>query len=1177
MFKKILTTICVLLSWSLLVSAQKKVTINVNDMPVAAVLEILSEQSGYEFFYSSGTLDPQMKVSANVKSKDLLEVVDILFSGQGIAASVVDNSVILSRKKIVKKEENDEDKVFRGRIVDSEGEPVIAALVTSVENPKNLVIADMNGNFSIPSDRNGEPFEISFLGFKTLSVVSAPGMNLFKLETDPELLEEVVIVGYGTQKKVNLTGAVSVIDSETIANRPVTSLANAIQGADPSLTISNLSGSVEGSYFTTNIRGMLSLNSGSPLVLIDGVEGNLYQVNPNDVSSISVLKDASACAIYGAKASAGVILVTTKSGVAGETSISYNGRFSLSGNTTSTDFITTGYDYLTLVNEFYQNFKGKNAFTYTDAQMQMIYDRRNDKTENPERPWVIPDETGTYTWLYLGNFDWYDYMFKTIRPETEHNVSVSGGSDKVKYHVSGRYLYREGVFNAGAADDYNSFSFRSKIDIKLKKWLTYSNNTNFEHSSYNYGGFGSQDGHSDVFANHSAFWNANQNISPTYVPINPDGTINQQPGFMADNVSQLGSGRAQLWTDGRNRNARDRELLNMTNKLTFNIANGVTFTVDHTYLRRNNVSKYRSLPIANAYDNVNKKMYAAPGYTSGAVYDYLQESRGMHAYHIANAFFNYGGSFGRHNIASTVGVNYESAAENTLTVRQDGSLSESLSFISLAGGTISALNENIQEYATLGFFGRVNYDFAGRYLFEVSARYDGTSRFPAHSRWGFFPSFSAGWNISQEPFWNNLKNWWPLNKIRLSYGALGNQQVSNYYYFDTISTKTLSYTFDGLNKAQYAAESDPKSSNLTWETIVTYNVGVDWAFLDNRLSITADAFMRDTKDMLTTSMTLPSVYGAAAPKENCADLRTTGYELSIVWKDHFKLSGKTANYSVRATLGDNKTIITRYNNPSKLLSTYYEGMELGTIWGYHVDGLFESDESAEIYQYNFDDRSVNSKVYDCYAPNNRLMAGDLRFADLNGDFKIDKGANTLDDHGDLYRIGNSLPRYQYSFKGDFSWSGIDFSVFFQGIGKCDWMPNYQCDYFWGPYRNQRPTFIARDFEDLCWSEENPDAYFPRRRSQYANGSSMAQPNDRYLQNCAYLRLKNLTIGYTLPLGEKAVVKNCRIYFSGENLFYWSPMKKYCNTIDPEIATSDSANDSMYPYSRVFSIGVDIKF
>ena len=492
---------------------------------------------------------------------------------------------------------------------------------------------------------------------------------------------------------------------------------------------------------------------------------------------------------------------------------------------------------------------------------------------------------------------------------------------------------------------------------------------------------------------------------------------------------------------------------------------------------------------------------------------------------------------------------------------------------------IEKASQSISSYRTLGFFARANYDYKGKYLLELSGRYDGSSRFPQNSRWGFFPSASAGWKISEEPFFKPLKGWWNMAKVRLSYGSLGNQQVSNYYYWDTIKTGTLSMLLNGTSKTSYAQATVPVSSDLTWETVITKNLGLDLGFLDNRLNVTADFYIRDTKDMLTQAMTLPAVYGSSAPKTNAADLRTSGYEISVSWRDGFNLAGKPFQYGIAGSLGDYTTVITKYENPTKLLSDHFVGKRLGDIWGYTTDGLFATDEEAAAYAAVVNDKNANKGVYAGAAPTNILMAGDIKFVDVNGDGVINTGANTYDDPGDRKIIGNSKPRYNYSFRGDFNWMGIDFQMFLQGVGKLDWMPDANCIYFWNTYSYHRPTFIPKDFLEKCWSEEegadNSKALYPRRRGRMA-ASSYLVTNDYWIQDASYIRLKNLTVGYTLPLKSKNIEK-VRFYFSGENLAYWSPMKKWTTTVDPEVATTSAYGDCLYPYAKTFSFGVDITF
>ncbi|MGM9738305.1 MAG: TonB-dependent receptor [Candidatus Cryptobacteroides sp.] len=1164
-----------------------QIDLKLNNVTVKEAIAALNKMENWSIIVNSDEIDLSRKVSIDVSGASIDDVLNQIFAGQNVTYVINGSRVSITGKR-VDPEIPEKVHTIKGKVLDPSGEPLPAASLM-VKGTKTGFFTDVDGNFELSGISYPATLVVSYIGFSDKEVVVNGTETSLSISLDDikNLLNDVVVVGYGTQKRVNLTGAVSVIDGKDLNNRPVTNTAMALQGADPSLLLTTGNGSIAGDQYKVSIRGSVSLNSGSPLILIDGIEGSLAQVNPNDIESISVLKDASACAIYGAKASAGVVLITTKNGADGKAIVTYNGRFSISDNTTSTDYITSGYDYVTLTNEFYTYTKGYGAWTYTDAQLEMMKERRYDKKENPARPWVVPDETGTYTYLYLGNFDWYGFLLNKTRPETEHNITVRGGTDKVTYYASGRYLYREGLFAGKAKDKYNGYSFRSKMDVKMTKWLNYSNNISFERTDYSYGGFMEIDGSEKLMSN-GILYDLMRNVGPNIVPYNPDGTINIQSGYMADATSPLFSGRGGVFMDGRNRNKVVNNYLTLTNRFTFNIAKGLQFIADYTYRRRDETKAYRSLPSANCYDNANKRMYKGADasvpqgqFTNGSVYDFYQESRYYNDGHVINAFFKYNGSFGKgHNLGVTAGGNFDDYRSSTLVNKQKGSLSESLSYINMANGEIIKASESNSAYRTLGFFGRINYDFKGRYLVELSGRVDGSSRFPADHRWGFFPSASAGWRISEEQFWQNLKNAVNNAKVRLSYGTLGNQQVNNYYYWDTISTGLLNYTFDGSGKAGYAQASAPVSSSLTWETVISKNLGIDLGFLKGRLNLSADFYIRDTKDMLTKAKTLPYVYGETAPKENAADLRTKGYELSLGWRDTFKLASRPFSYGITATLGDYQTHITKFDNDSKLLSDHYVGKRLGDIWGYVSDGLFATDEEAAAYEAAIDSKgTVHKGVFACKAPYNHLLAGDIRFKDLDGNGKIDSGKNTLDEPGDRRVIGNKLPRYNYSIKGDFNWLGIDLSFFFQGVGKMSWMPSSGCLYFYGPYAFERPSFITKDFNSKCWSSEegadNSDVVFPRKRGNLVKGSNLVN-SDYFLQNAAYLRLKNLTLGYTLPVKSKAI-ERARIYFSGENLFYISPLKKACKTIDPEVATTTATNDSMYPYSRTFSIGVDITF
>ena len=1158
------------------------ITLSLGEVSVQEAVTALNKQENFSVVVKSASVDMNRKVWISAKEASIDEVLSQIFVGQDVDCKVSGKSIVVTKAEqkltVTTAPQPKPNAAITGQVVDGDGEPLVGAGVF-IDGTKTGTVTDLDGYFTFKEVSFPLRLVVTFIGYdaEEVDLTGREAMPVrITMKSSQNYLDETVVVGYGTQKRVNLTGAVGIIEGKDLNKRPVTNAAQAIQGADPSLLLTMDNGSIEGKNYNVQIRGAVSLNSGSPLILVDGVEASLTQVNPNDIESVSVLKDASACAIYGATASAGVVLITTKDGKAGQAKVTYSGRFGVAWNTTSTDFLTTGYDYVVLSNEFcLHSTKGYEAWNYTDEEMEMLYARRNDKKENPDRPWVYVDSDGKYR--YLGNFDWYGYMFKRSRPETEHNITINGGNDKVNYYISGRYLYREGLFDAGAADYYHGLSFRAKVNAQVSSWAKWTTNLSFENTQYDYGGYWEQDG-TEGLTSIGILWNVTQNISPTLVPVNPDGTTMMYTNGIQFADSPIASGRGGVWTDGRNDNRRTNNYWILTNKLVADLLpnKDLQLTLDYTYRRRDKLGTYRSYPTANTWD---KNMKEIVEFTNGSIYDFYEEDRYYYNGHVANAYLSYNHSWGKHNFTAVAGGQFQDFRSSTMEIRQTGSLSDNLAYIDMASGTIEKAEESNTAYRTLGFFARLNYDFAGKYLFEVSGRYDGTSRFSSSHRWAFYPSASAGWRISEEKFWSPLSGWWNNAKIRLSYGSLGNQQVSNYSYISTLSTNQMTYTFDGSTKANYVSTPSAITDGLTWETVITYNLGFDFGFFHNKLVASADFYIRDTKDMLTSAKTLPSVYGTSSPEVNGADLRTKGYEITLSWKDQFSLLGSQFYYTVSGSIGDYKTTITKFDNDSKLLSSYYEGQTLGEIWGYHVEGLFKTDREAAEYQATIDDTAVNNGVYNCgVAEYAKLLAGDLKFADLNGDGVIDNGSNTADDSGDRRIIGNSLPRYLYSLRGDIEWKGITLSVFFQGVGKCDWYPSANCSYFWGLYGFPASSFIPSNYSDITWSEDNRNTYFPRRRGYQTSSSAAAYvTNDYYLQNAAYIRLKNITLGYDIPFKKIKAIEKCRVYVTGENLWYWSPMKKHTKYVDPEVAVSSAYGDCLYPYSRTLSVGIDLTF
>lgn len=1147
--------------------SDQRVTVNVENSTLKKLFKEIESQTTYRFSYRNAILDDKKDVTVRMSDVPVSAVLNTALKGRPLTFEIVSaKSIVISKKG-----ETTGAPTLRtvtGTVIDNNGEPAIGATVM-VKGTTNGCSTDIDGHYTLTNVPSDATITFSMIGCVPCEIAATDTKALASVEMkeNASVLDEVVVVGYGTQKRANLTGAVATISADDINNRPVSSAAGALQGADPSVNLTMASGQMDAGY-SVNIRGTTSINGGSPLILCDGMEVSLGQINPNDIESISVLKDASASAIYGANASSGVILITTKSGKNsdGKVNVSYNGRFGWRKNTTSTDFIHTGYDHVTMVNRFYRIAQGKDMWGYTDEDLAMLEERRYDKTENPDRPWTIERDGKLY---FYGNFDWYDYYFRKTRPEQEHNVSITGGNAKTNYYVSGRFLQQDGVFNI-YHDKYTNYSFRMKLNAEIFPFLRYSGGANFNYTNYKYAGY---------YNEQQTIHALQSNINSAVLPKSPDGQTIQYVNTMTGANSPLGAGHGGYLTDNRSRNSRGNKDIVLNNQLDIDIFRDLVVTASYSYRYRNRELRRRGVPF-----NYLDKSGTVKKFTSGTVEDFYQENHSSIDRHSVNLFATYSHTWNKsHNFKVVAGMQYEHHRTNAVNTRRNDLLTDDLSSLSLATG-VATVTQEISAYKTLGYFARVNYDYDGKYLLEASGRYDGSSRFAPSDRWGFFPSASAGWRMSQENFWRPMQDWWNNSKLRVSVGSIGNQQVSNYAYFDKISTdNSLDYTFDGMEKAFYATVSAPISSGLTWETVTTYNFGLDLGFFNNRLTATADFFIRDTKDMLTHSVTLPSVFGATTPKENCADLRTRGYELYVSWKDDVRLFGHKLSYGISATLGDYSSEITKFNNPDKLISDYYVGKKLGDIWGYRVAGLFASDEEAAEYQSRINDKAVNQRVYNAKTQgDNKLRAGDVKFIDRDGNNKIDEGSGTVNDPGDKVIIGNELPRYNYSFRLDLNYVGFDVSAFFQGVGKCDWMPIQNSYDFWGPYDFPSLSFIHKDFPSLCWSEDNPEGYFPRQRGyQTYSSGALSVPTDRYLQNAAYLRLKNLTVGYTIPIPKNKWLQSVRVYFTGENLAYWSPLKKHSKTVDPEMATATgtykSGSGTGIGMSKSFSVGIDVKF
>lgn len=1127
---------------------------------VKSVLSYIEKNSNYVFVYNAEVqkMMPN-RVRVNLDGRPALQILDEMCAATGLAYKAQGNQISLAQAKNAQSGQPDkgQKRRIKGNVSDAKGEPIVGATI-SEKGGTGGTITDINGDFTLELTP-GNLVTVSYVGFKPQTVKPTEGMHV-TLDEQTRGLDEVVVIGYGTKKKANLIGAVSTVGAEELKDRPVTNLGQMLQGQVPNLNISFGTGT-PGESATLNIRGKTSLtNSGAPLVLIDGVEGSIDRINPNDIESVSVLKDAASAAIYGARAGFGVVLITTKSNKDGQAHINYNGRFSFSAPTTKTDFMTVGYDVARLVDEFNtaktgSSYSGLNADDY-----KMLEKRRYDTTENPARPWVVVDpQDGRYH--YYGNFDWYNYIFNFSQPTWNHNLNVSGGTDKMNYMISGGMNDHDGLY-ALNTDKYSTRTLMAKFNAEVTPWLRVFSTASLFKSKYKQAGYDYEGG--------GNVGNLVFHAMPWIVPVNPDGT---NVYLLPNNKDKPADGFAAMLRTGNGFTQVNKTEQTYAIGAVLKVMEGLEITGKFTY---RNYAKEKQARAANIQYAIRpNEVLTANGWPFN---NKLKDGRDTYENYVYDLYANFHRTFADvHNVSAVVGSNYERGHYKSVEPSGEDLTSDVLNDLALSTGAKSVKSSQ-NEFALMGYFARLSYDYNGRYLVEANMRYDGTSRFPRNHRWGFFPSVALGWRISEEAFFAPVRPVVSNLKLRASLGSLGNQITDNsakfnkntfYPYMRLISlanTTTLNYIFDNT-QATYASLGDPTSGSLTWETIVTQNVGLDVGLFNNRLSLALDVYRRTTKDMLAAARALPAVYGYNAPYENNGELRTNGFELVVGWNDKFNLAGKPFYYGVNLTLADSKTKITKFKgNESKVLGQDYEGMEWGEIWGFRIKGIYQSDQEA--IDRGVDQSFLGSRFTD--------KAGDLIFDDVDDSKKIDIGKGTLDNHGDLVRIGNSTPRYHYGITVNMAWMGFDFSMFWQGIGKQNIYPGGNNMMFWGPYARAYSSFIPKDFPAKVWSTDNRGAYFPRPVADLARELAMSKPNDRYLQDLAYCRLKNLTFGYTLPksLTKKAYLEKVRIYFSGENIFITSKLKS--DYLDPEQMTYDS-NGRVYPFSKTFSFGLDVSF
>ena len=1042
--------------------------------------------------------------------------------------------------------------MITGTVTSEDNQPIEGVTVMVLESEASTM-TDAKGRFTIHAAM-GNTIRFSMIGFAEQDMQVSSNSITVQLGGDNESLEEVVVVGYGTQRKVNLTGAVAQIDSKILQDRPVANATQALQGAVPNLNI-NFSNGRPGTEGSVNVRGFASINSTNapPLILVDGVPGSINNINPSDIESISVLKDAAASAIYGARGAFGVVLVTTKKGAAGRMQINYTNNFGWSGLTVNTNFMTSGYDAAILNDEAFIRATGNSYTGYTPEDYEELLKRKTD----PSLPSVVvQNRNGQDQYVYYGNTDWWDFFYRDTQTSMDHALTFSGATDKIDFYLSGRMHEKNGLMKI-QQDKFQRYNLRGKVSANLTDWLTVTNNSQLNYKNYTFPGW-----NGSANANNN-FISSTVHALPSYVPLNPDGTATYRTEL---NNYTIGDGIMADLIHGKSRGGeKEIEFVNQIDA-TATLREGLTVTGNYAYAY---------IPLHTFTRRTQAPWSIYPGQIDYLGFDRLTEAQATTQIHTVNLFANYTKSWGNHNFGATAGYNREHRVYDRIGGIHNDLLSEDLNDFNLGTGDMT-VSGGANTWALEGFFGRMTYNFKERYLFEINGRYDGTSKFPANQRFGFFPSVSGGWRVSEETFMESLKPVLNEFKLRASYGELGNAQEAAVYGYVPLMNSGLSTYITNGTRTQYISNPTPISPELTWERTNTLNFGADAQVFNNRLSMSFDYYIRQTLDMLIPGRTLPAVFGAGSPRMNAGDLENRGWELAVSWRDQQALAGKPFGYNISVGLSDSKAKITRFDNRENLLNNYYVGQEVGEIWGYRVDGFFQSDDEAANWPINQD--YVDNQRLSAPGDWSRLQAGDMKFIDVNGDGVVNEGDNTLSNPGDQVIIGNNRARYTFGFNLGANWNGFDVSAFFQGIGRQHWYPGNNADKFWGPYSRPYYSFVPENFTDDVWTPENPDAYYPLLRGYIALNSrgSLNVRNDRYLQDLAYIRLKNLTVGYTLPVNlvQKAKISRARLFVSGENL--WTATKLRSDYIDPEQAAQE-VNGRAYPYSKTFSFGIDITF
>lgn len=1104
---------------------QTKLSFELKNKRIIDVIDAIEKQSDFRFFYDGDLIDVEQPISIKADKKAVLAILADVFPTREVDYKVIGKDVILTSisPKRTKQTIANKQQAVSGQVVDEMGEPLPGVSVR-LKNTKTGTLTDANGKYTLRLSDTEGVLIFSYLGFNSLEeAIGARAIINVTMRGEMRQMDEVVAVGYGTVKRANLGGAVSTVDSRTFESRPVRNAANALQGQVPGLTVVR-NGGAPGSSPTLRIRDVSSINGGSPLVLIDGAEGDLGLINSADIENISVLKDGTA-AIYGARAADGVILVTTKNGRKNQDlRISLQSYYSLK-TPALVKKAASLYEHAAMALEIRD---GSFPIEYTQDELQLILEGsdRVDPTSNWGRWTGYPKFYKNQDWnkLIIGNGNLQNY-----------NLGISGGGDKYTYLISLGHAREEGLPKFGIDNDKRYYA-RAKSTIDLTKNLQYDFNLSYEANNRNY---------SSGISEGQNIWELTYKTR-SWAPLrNPAGRFYTFEGF--DNPAQvLEEGGESSLTGGN---------LTFNNQLTYKVTKDLNL-VGRAVVRKNDVdsSIVQKMLYSYNWDNVNHRTARLP---NSAERKYAKT-----LYKNFTLYGDYKKTIGKHDIGIMVGAASESANYDMFRARRINFDQQESMPLNLGSAQDQLASGQGNAWTINSFFSRINYAFNNKYLLEATLRADGSSRFDPNYRWGYFPGANATWRVAEEAFIKKL-NFFNDLKLRASYGEMGNQSgIGPYDYIELISLYPGYYPFGNGQRGQLATQSNLVSKSRTWETIISKNIGMDFSMLRDRLYGSLDYFWKNNNNMLIP-IAYPSALGIEAPTTNSGKLAIQGWELNIGWRDQMG----DFSYSVRANISDAKNKVTQRigNNLIGLGNNATPaGYPLNSYFGYVFDGIIQNEQELAAYRARFPNEGMIQT---------QVGVGDAKYKDMDGDGRLSELGNGSPGSGDLIYLGDANPRYNFGVNLFAAYKGFDFTAFIQGIGRRTMILEGEASMpFYFPWFQSAQYWYGK-----TWTPEHTDAQYPAitlTDKRYYNYN----PSTNTTHRVGYARLKNVQIGYTFPkkLTQRIKLEKLRIYFSGEDLF---EIHNTPGGWDPEDRGNIEGGGSYtsYPFARNYSLGLNLIF